>query len=156
MKYILLLAAVLTFASCQKEIETQEQFLARTGNFLRMQDNDKLAVTVDFYSNPQTVTAYINRYDSIAGQQVLVDRDTFRINGQPVEWTRNFRYTGFQYKGRLQVTVLADTVGVPPYEKWMTLTNANGQVVNLDTTSNPLSGWAGRSKIMDVVPKHYQ
>lgn len=153
MKYLLLLVTLLTFVACQKEIETQEEFFARTE---RLFDGEKLAVSVDFIVHPEPVTAFINRYDSIGGQQVLVDKDTFHIPGAPGQWSRHLRPTGFPYKGNLQVKIMRDSTGAIPYERWVTLTNANGLIINLDTTTRAVSGHVGLSHVLDVVPKHYQ
>lgn len=156
MKKLTILLLSLVILSCQKEIETQEQFLTRTNQSpLRMQDGDKLAVTVDMQFKPHTTYAYINRYDSVNGQQILADRDSFVIQPGSQHWTRNFKYTTFPYKGRIQV-IVRDSLNIGPYEKWMTLTNADGTVISYDTCAYAKSGWVGLCKVIDAVPKHYQ
>lgn len=157
MKQFIVALLMLTFASCQKEIETQQEFLTRTNQNLqpaRMQDGDKLAVTVDMVFKPHTTFAYINRYDSINGQQILVDQDSFVIQSSAQQWTRNFKYTIFPYRGRIEV-IVQDSLN-NSYTKWMTLTNADGTVISYDTCSYAKSGWVGQCKILDAVPKHYQ
>lgn len=146
---------VLALVSCQKEIETPEEFATRTNRVTRLTNDDKLAITVDFNFNPVTSFVQIKRYDWVNGQQVLVDEVSPTIRYSSTVWSRNFTYTGFPYKGTVQV-VVKDSIGTAPiYEKWMNLTNQNGDVVNLDTAFAK-SGWAGLNKILDVVPKHYQ
>lgn len=158
MKLLSLLLAATLF-SCQKEIETQDEFLMRTDRVTQSQrflDGEKLAVSVDFVVNPEPVTAFIHRYDSINSQPVLVESDTFRIPAGYGQWSRYLRPTGFPYRGNLQVKIMRDTTGLVTYERWVTLTNASGLIINLDTTAQAVPGHAGTSHIMDVVPKHYQ
>lgn len=155
MRKLLSLILVITLVSCQKEIETSEEFATRTNRVTRLTNDDKLAITVDFNYNPVTSFVQINRYDWVDGQQVLIDQTSPIIRHSSTVWSRNFTYTGFPYRGTVQV-IVKDSIGTRPiYEKWMNLTNQNGDVISLDTAFAQ-SGWAGGNKILDVVPKHYQ
>jgi hypothetical protein len=144
-----LVAVLLT--ACQKDLETST---ARTNSILTTQSMN-LAVSVDFVKNPESVTVKVYRYDSTATTLDLKDSLIYQIAPSANQFTRFRQNTSFMYEGTLRVKIVRDSTGQIPYDRWVTLTNRAGTVINNDTTSHAVSGYVGTCLVNDVVPKHY-
>ncbi len=133
-----------------------QPFTSQSGNGLYWTTGMKLSIKTFFVYDREAVTVNVARYDSVNSTLQLQQSMAFGItNPNTSSLYNHVGYTGFDYKGTIRIRLISDVTTTTFYDRWVTLTNKSGLILNYDTCGVAVAGLGPSCKVSDVVPKHY-